>query len=185
MPSEHNRLLDMPGHLVRRLQQISVALFMEQARDFDITPVQYAALVAIEKRPGLDQTALCNIIAFDRSTIGDVVGRLERKKLIRRMSGAVDRRTKALYLTSVGRRLLRQIEPVVQSAQSLILAPLRASERNAFMQMLRHLVHLNNGHSRAPQRLKETRSNRAARERAPRRRGPRRWRRQTVRREGR
>ena len=185
MPSDRNRLLDMPGHLVRRLQQISVALFIEQARDFDITPVQYAALVAIDKRPGLDQTALCNVIAFDRSTIGDVVGRLERKKLIRRVSGTVDRRTKALYLTAAGRRLLRRIEPSVQSAQRLILAPLLASQRHAFMQMLKLLVHLNNGHSRAPQRSKEALASRAAHERAPRRRAQRRLRRRTTRREGR
>ena len=73
---EDSRLLEMPGHLIRRLQQISFALFLDQAKEFDITPVQYAALVAINNHPGIDQTALCNIIAFDRSTIGDVMGRL-------------------------------------------------------------------------------------------------------------
>ena len=46
-----SRLLDMPGHLIRRLQQIASALFLEQAKAFDFTPVQYAALVAIKKIP--------------------------------------------------------------------------------------------------------------------------------------
>jgi MarR family transcriptional regulator, lower aerobic nicotinate degradation pathway regulator len=152
-------LLDeRPGHLIRRLQQISFAVFMDRARKFDITPVQYAAIFAIGNHPGIDQTALCNIIAFDRSTIGDVVTRLEKKRLIRRLHGPIDRRTKLLYITPLGRRLIRDIEPAVAAAQRLILAPLKPGERNAFMHMLKRLVHLNNEHSRAPVRPQEARS---------------------------
>ena len=158
---DDRRLLEMPGHLIRRLHQISFALFLDQAKAFDITPVQYAALVAIGSHPGIDQTALCNIIAFDRTTIGGVVGRLEKKKLIKRLDGARDRRTKSLSITPSGHRLIRQIEPAVQSTQRLILAPLKTSERSAFMQMLNHLVHLNNKHSRAPVRQRERRRRRS------------------------
>ena len=154
---DDRRLLEMPGHLIRRLHQISFALFLDQAKAFGITPVQYAALVAIGSHPGIDQTALCNIIAFDRSTIGGVVGRLDKKNLIRRLHGAHDRRTKSLSITPAGRRLIRQIEPAVQSTQQLILAPLKMGERHAFMATLKHLVHLNNKHSRAPVRARERR----------------------------
>jgi hypothetical protein len=77
-PIGDSRLIEMPGHLIRRLHQISFALFLEQAKAFGVTPVQYAALVAINDHPGIDQTTLCNIIAFDRTTIGGVVGRLQR-----------------------------------------------------------------------------------------------------------
>jgi MarR family transcriptional regulator, lower aerobic nicotinate degradation pathway regulator len=160
MPNDDSRFLEKPGHLIRRLQQIALALFMEQAKHFDVTPVQYSALIAVDNHPGIDQTALCNIIAFDRSTIGDVVGRLEKKRLIKRRTGIVDRRTKSLFITPAGRRLLRQIEPAVQSTQRLILAPLKPGERSAFMQMLKELVYLNNEHSRAPLRPKAMRPRR-------------------------
>src|ERR1700733_9549250 len=101
MSKDDKAFLDMPGHLIRRLHQISFALFVDQAKAlgnvaFDITPVQYAALAAIANHPGIDQTALSNVIAFDRTTIGDVVGRLEKKKLVKRKSGTVDRRTTSL-----------------------------------------------------------------------------------------
>jgi hypothetical protein len=36
-----------PGYLFRRIQQIAVAIFAEECRAYDLTPVQYAALVAI------------------------------------------------------------------------------------------------------------------------------------------
>jgi DNA-binding MarR family transcriptional regulator len=160
-PRGDERLVEMPGHLIRRLHQISFALFLGQAKAFGITPVQYAALVAINSHPGIDQTTLCNIIAFDRTTIGGVVGRLQRKKLIDRVNGTRDRRTKSLCITPAGRRLIRDIAPAVQSTQRLILAPLKSGQRSTFIGMLKHLVHLNNAHSRAPARGKKTRRRRS------------------------
>src|ERR1700722_20277307 len=35
-----------PGYLFRRMQQIAVAIFIEECKAFDLTPVQYAALIA-------------------------------------------------------------------------------------------------------------------------------------------
>ena len=92
---------DRPGHLIRRLQQISFAIFVDQARKFDITPVQYSAIFAIGNHPGIDQTALCNIIAFDRSTIGDAVTRLEKKRLADQTASRLARhcRYQPLYIT--------------------------------------------------------------------------------------
>lgn len=153
MARTDRELYEKPGHLIRRLQQIALALFMDEARDFDITPVQYSAILAIDVHPGIDQTALCNIVALDRSTVGDVVTRLERKKLIKRTPGAEDRRTNLLYITDAGRKLIKDIEPAVQKTQKRILEPLSVRERAAFVQMLKRLVQANNEHSRAPARV--------------------------------
>jgi len=153
MTDADRRFNQKPGHLIRRLQQISVALFMAQTRAFGITPVQYSALIAVANHPGIDQTALCNLIAFDRSTIGDVVSRLEKKKLLKRLNGTLDRRTKSLYITPAGRRVIRDIEPSVQSTQRLILSPLKPAQREAFMAMLKPLVHRDNADGRAPRRV--------------------------------
>jgi DNA-binding MarR family transcriptional regulator len=142
-----------PGHLIRRCQQIAVAIFMDETRDFDVTPVQYAALVAIRENPGLDATRLSALIAFDRSTIGSVLERLEAKDLIERRPGRDDRRTKRLQLTHAGALLLSAIEPAVARAQERILAPLAPAERASFLDMLGRMVDINNAESRAPLRL--------------------------------
>src|SRR6201997_5878549 len=88
-----------PGYLFRRMQQIAVALFVEECSDFDLTPVQYAALVAIHTHPGIDATRLSAVIAFDRSTLGNVIERLEAKDLVQRKPRSDDRRLQLLYLT--------------------------------------------------------------------------------------
>src|ERR1035437_5737242 len=91
-----------PGYLFRRMQQIAVSIFVEECSAYDLTPVQYAALVAIRTHPGIDATRLSAVIAFDRSTLGNVIERLEAKQYIERKSGRDDKRVKLLHLTKKG-----------------------------------------------------------------------------------
>src|SRR6202140_5053406 len=91
-----------PGYLFRRMQQIAVAIFVEECKAYDLTPVQYAALVAIQTHPGIDATRLSAVIAFDRSTLGSVIERIETKGLVERKPSPDDKRVKLLYLTRSG-----------------------------------------------------------------------------------
>jgi DNA-binding MarR family transcriptional regulator len=144
-----------PGYLFRRMQQIAVALFVEECRAFDLTPVQYAALIAIHTHPGIDATRLSAVIAFDRSTLGNVIERLEAKKLIERKSSGGDKRVKLLYLTKAGATLLRDIKPSVDRAQARMLQPLKAADRRILLALLTQLVDLNNESSRVPLRAED------------------------------
>jgi len=144
-----------PGYLFRRMQQIAVAIFMEECRAFDLTPVQYAALVAIQTHPGIDATRLSAVIAFDRSTLGSVIERIEAKGLIERKPSPDDRRIKLLYLTRSGAALLREIVPAVDRAQARMLEPLKPAERRTLMALLSQLVDLSNESSRVPLRAED------------------------------
>jgi DNA-binding MarR family transcriptional regulator len=144
-----------PGYLFRRMQQIAVALFIEECRAFDLTPVQYAALIAIHTHPGIDATRLSAVIAFDRSTLGSVIERLEAKKLIDRKPSGEDKRVKLLYLTKAGTAILREIMPPVEKAQARILQPLKPSDRKVLLSLLTQLVDLNNESSRVPLRAED------------------------------
>jgi len=144
-----------PGYLFRRMQQIAVAIFVEECQAFDITPVQYAALVAIRTHPGIDATRLSAVIAFDRSTLGKVIERLEAKSYIVRKPASYDKRVKLLYLTRSGASLLRDITPSVDRAQARMLQPLKSGERKTLMALLAQLVDRNNDASRVPLRAEE------------------------------
>ena len=144
-----------PGYLFRRMQQIAVALFIEECRAFDLTPVQYAALVAIHTHPGIDATRLSAVIAFDRSTLGSVIERLVAKKLIDRKPSGEDKRVKLLYLTRAGAAILRDIMPSVEKAQARILQPLKPADRKVLLSLLTQLVDLNNESSRVPLRAED------------------------------
>jgi DNA-binding MarR family transcriptional regulator len=144
-----------PGYLFRRMQQIAVSIFMEECKAFDLTPVQYAALIAIHAHPGIDATRLSAVIAFDRSTLGSVIERLQAKDYIERKPAPEDKRIKLLYLTKPGAAILREIIPAVERAQARMLEPLKPTERKALMGLLVQLVDLNNEASRVPLRAED------------------------------
>jgi MarR family transcriptional regulator, lower aerobic nicotinate degradation pathway regulator len=144
-----------PGYLFRRMQQIAVAIFVEECKSFDLTPVQYAALVAIQTHPGIDATRLSAVIAFDRSTLGNVIERLEVKGYIARRPAREDKRVKLLYLTRSGAALLRKVMPSVDRAQARMLLPLKAADRKTLLALMSQLVDLNNEASRVPLRAED------------------------------
>jgi DNA-binding MarR family transcriptional regulator len=154
-PITMDAVYNAPGYLFRRMQQIAVAIFMEECRAYDLTPVQYAALVAIRTHPGIDATRLSAVIAFDRSTLGSVIERLETKQLIERRPAAEDKRVKLLDLTRAGASLLRDIMPSVDRSQARMLQPLKPADRKALLVLLTQLVDLNNEASRVPLRAED------------------------------
>ncbi len=144
-----------PGYLFRRMQQIAVAIFVEECKAFDLTPVQYAALIAIHTHPDIDATRLSAVIAFDRSTLGNVIERLQAKRLIERKPSVEDKRVKLLSLTKAGAALLRDIAASVDRAQARMLQPLKPADRKTLMTLLTQLVDLNNEASRVPLRAED------------------------------
>ena len=66
-------LYALPGHLIRRLNQISVSVFAARVAEegFDLTPVQFAALMILSENPGIDQATLAGLIAHFALVIDD------------------------------------------------------------------------------------------------------------------
>lgn len=140
----------LPGHHIRRLHQIAVAIFLQETENHGLTPVQYAALQAVANTPGVDQRTLAGRVGLDTSTVAGVLDRLEARGLLLRNASPQDKRVRLLSLTPEGSQLLAAVEPDMRAAQQRILAPLPKAERAEFMRMLRTLVDGNNARSRAP-----------------------------------
>lgn len=145
-------LYQKPGHLIRRCQQIAVAIFVDECKKFNLTPVQYALLSAMQDLEETDQITLAGIVALDRSTTGNVLNRLEERGLVQRTVNENDKRTKLITITAQGRKLLKSVHPAVNHVQDILLAPLSEKEKTAFLKALKKIANANNEMSRAPQR---------------------------------
>ncbi len=147
-------IYSMPGHVIRRLNQVAVSLFHDECAKagHDLTPVQYAALKASQKYPGIDQVSLAGAIAYDRTTIGGVVGRLEEKGYIRRAAAPEDRRVRRIFPTPEGEALIAEIDPIVARVQILMLDGLDDDERATFVRLASKAAEAGNDRSRAPLR---------------------------------
>lgn len=149
-----DELYESAGHLLRRASQINTALFMSACAEFDLTTVQFAALVAISEVPGVDVTRLSSLIAFDRSTLGGVVERLEAKGLVVRAPDKNDRRIKLLYVTPSGVAMIRASQENAMGVTDELLKPLTTADRKALTRILKIVVHLNG--ENLPASIRET-----------------------------
>ena len=132
-------MYEQPGFLIRRAHQKAAAAFSSATRELDLTPVQFSSLLAIKYNPDIDATRVSELISFDRTTIGHVLGRLERKRLIQRTSGVLDKRTKLLTITPAGEQMVKKVSSKVSDIAQAILSPLSSAERKTLLTLLAKL----------------------------------------------
>lgn len=145
-------LSGMVGHHIRRLNQISLSLFLRNVRaaGYDLTPVQFSSMQMTEENPGIDQAQLASLVGFDRVTIGGVIDRLEQKNYIVRQTSERDRRARELYITPEGARVLDALRPTVAAMQPDIISGLTQAEQKRFLDLLIKATEAGNELSRAP-----------------------------------
>lgn len=145
-------IMTLPAFLIRRCNQISIGVFLEETKDFDLTTAQWGALALIANEPGMDQTRLMERSALDRSSITKCVERLEERGAITRKVHPSDKRARHLFATSEGIRLIEKIDESVKRSQQRLLAPLGEERAELFVQMLQELADAHNLSSRVPVR---------------------------------
>lgn len=137
--AESFRLLDAPGHLLRRNHQRSYEIF-NRIVGVDVTRQQVALLVALAQNPGSSQNALVAATGIDKSTLKEMVGRLAKKGWIDRKRDKNDNRAWVMNITPAGRAIVDDRIVAVIEAQTEILAPLEPEERPVFLALLRKLI---------------------------------------------
>jgi DNA-binding MarR family transcriptional regulator len=133
-------LSSRPGYLVRRLHQIHSAIFLEECREFGITPVQYGLMTALRNHPDSDQVTLGRNVGIDRTNVADVLERLADRGFVRRVRSKRDRRSMVASLTAEGQKIAEQMYQSMLRAQDRLLAPLQPEFRPAFVAMMIQLV---------------------------------------------
>ena len=133
------KLVDEPGHLLRRAQQIAVAKFHE-VHGRHVTPIQYAILRTLAQNPGIDQVTLAQLIALDTSTTADTATRLEAKGWVHRE--VLPRRQRSLSLTAQGQAILAELTPGAERMQDALMSHFKPAEQQEFLRLLRTFVNL-------------------------------------------
>ena len=144
-----------PGFLIRRLQQISTAIFISECAgaELDVTAVQWGILSIVSEYPGVGQIEIAEELGLDRSNAANVVERLTKRGLLRQKVSATDQRKKEITITKAGQKIMGQLEGCAQRFQRTLLGPLSDSEREMFVELLTRLVQGNNHLGRAHLRM--------------------------------
>jgi MarR family transcriptional regulator, temperature-dependent positive regulator of motility len=125
-----------PVHLLHRAYQAVDQVFAAGMKTNGLTARQLAVLVTVAQNEGLSQTGLVERTGIDRSTMADIVRRMQRKGLLQRRRTKDDARAYAVKLTEEGRQVLRTAEPLAGRVDQRVLDTLPASRREQFVNAL-------------------------------------------------
>ena len=130
-------------HLLHRAGQTADELFAINVADNGLTPRQYAVLKAVAANKKPSQTLLVEKTGIDRSTLADIVRRLEARGLLARQRTLSDARKYAIHLTDSGKAALLSAEPAVKDTNERLLAALSDEERAIFLNALGRMIDAN------------------------------------------
>jgi DNA-binding MarR family transcriptional regulator len=129
-----------PIHLLHRASQAVEDFFTTEIGIGRLTPRQVAVLMTVAQNEGLSQTEIVDLTGIYRSTLADIVRRLQQKGLLQRRRTKEDARAYAVKLTDAGRRILRAAEPVAKRVDRRVLDALPANRREEFIAALAAII---------------------------------------------
>lgn len=132
-------LAESPSHLLHRAQQYAAELFAG-LYDKHVTLRQFAVLAAVQAHAGGTQTDLVRATGIDRSTLAEMIARMEKKGLVVRAKSNADGRAKSVRLTGRGRARLAEATPHAHAADLAILDALPKPKRRALLDILQALT---------------------------------------------
>lgn len=129
-----------PIHLLHRAGQCAGDIFQGEMAEGDLTPRQYAVLLAVSQNEGVSQTQLVEKTGVDRSTLADIVRRMLKKGLLQRRRTKEDARAYSVKLTEEGWQVLKSADPKARRVDDRILAALPSQQRERFLEDLHSIV---------------------------------------------
>ncbi len=130
------RLEEQIGYLIRRAHQRASAIFDEVMCEFEVTPVQFAALAKLHDLGPTSQNQLGRMVGIDPATMFGVAGRLARRGLVEAAPDPADARLVRLALTPPGRALVEAMKTRAAEVSARTLAPLTPEEAQALVRLM-------------------------------------------------
>jgi len=139
MPSKV-RKLRLREYLPYRLSVAANAVSRLIARayesEFSLKIPQWRLMAVLADEGPLTQQALCGRTIMDKVTVMRAAQGLLRRRLIKRLPNARDRRSHRLVMTGAGRRLYEQIVPLALNYQAQLLSGIDRGDIARLEQML-------------------------------------------------
>lgn len=136
---QHPRISDLIGFNLQMATLRVVARTLEALAHAEISPAKVTALALLQMNPGCDQSALGRALRINRASAMKLVNSLSARGLVERREGR-NLRTKALHLTQAGARLLDEILPILETADSRMASGLSPAEQRTLRAMLERLA---------------------------------------------
>lgn len=124
------------GFLIHDVSRMRKIVVDRALKPLDITRSQWWVLAFLSRRDGMTQTALAADLDLTKVALGRLIDRLEKSNFIERRSDLKDGRSRRIYLTKMGTRLVKTIRASVENVEHEILKDISAAELEAAAQVM-------------------------------------------------
>ncbi len=135
----HGMLSDLVSYYVRLVQIAAFKNFEEVTRSFGVAPRYFGLLSLIESNPGTPQGKLAEAIHLLRSSAVPILDRLEADGLIERRSSTVDRRSKSVWLTPQGKKVINSLKVLVREHEERLMVGFSRQEKQQLLKLLKRV----------------------------------------------
>jgi len=123
------------GFHMKRADAAVFQLFSSLIPRHRVVRGEVAILMLARTSPGLSQDAVRRATGLDKSSVSSAIGKLRKRRLIRRQ-GSDDKRVRKIFLTPQGNTFLNQLHPVINRHERQIASRLTAGERRQLLMLL-------------------------------------------------
>ncbi|MFI7010407.1 MarR family winged helix-turn-helix transcriptional regulator [Streptomyces sp. NPDC050145] len=134
------RLRAIPSRLLAGASAVADRLVGERLAAEGAHKWHFAVLVALSEGGPASQAELSRRTGIYRSDMVAVLNELSDTDCVSRAPDPADRRRNVITLTDTGRRRLEQLDTLIADAQSELLAPLDATQRDELVRLLAAVV---------------------------------------------
>ncbi len=135
-PPELEQLRLSSGYLLARLGAESRSLWARMLAERDLTPHQFATLMALAQVGESHQRRLSEIVGIDPRNAVAVIDTLHQRRLLKRRTDPGDRRRHVITLTAQGRSIVDQLRGAGDLIEHELLAGLSEAEQTRLHALL-------------------------------------------------
>ncbi len=128
-----------PGFLLSRVGTAVQANFKQTLKRWQLKPLHFLLLMALDATPGTSQQELCRALTIDSGNMVELLDHLEQLGLAQRSPDPRDRRRHIVTITDSGRGTLGEVRIAVEAQDREFLSPLTDVERKQLVTALAKL----------------------------------------------
>lgn len=107
------------------------------SKHIDLTKEQLIVLKRLSKYNGISQNELAILMLRNKSSLTRLLSKMENKNYISREQNQQDKRIKEVFITSKGRSIIKQAQPILKGVFTAIEKNISQKEKQQIMTLLK------------------------------------------------
>jgi DNA-binding MarR family transcriptional regulator len=136
---DNHFLESLLGYNCRRAALSIIEVFFERMAVFGLRPVDFSVLSVTMHNPGVTSRQICTTIGILSPNLVRIIQSLDERGLIERKTDANDKRAIGLFLTSAGKKLMRDAERAANELENAAASDLSDAERAQLISLLQRV----------------------------------------------